>query len=560
MSTDIRVRKRGPFEPSGLGLELPAKFTTIRPHQRKAVDDILAAFAAGNEVVFLDAPVGSGKTLIAEMVRQSLATNALYVCSDIALQRQFMADFTYASLLMGRSNYPTEHHGDARDRWGKLEVSAEDCTSTTPDGEDCWHCETHATCPYWIAREEATGNPLAVLNTAYLMAETNSGATRFGKLQRGLIIIDEADTLEDQLLNHVQFEVPAWIERRLGLQMPAKAVRKPTLAKWLRDTAEVARKGRTDKLFPEMKELRRIGGFIEECKKIADELDKDVGDDDESGTWLRDYDTKTLLLRPVLVGPYGTSRLWRHASKFLLMSGTIISSDEMAESLGLPWDYATVTVPMTFPVENRPITVAPVARMTAKSSDEDYANLVYAVEQIAKKHEGERILVHTVSKFLAELLVARCELGSRNVCSYTYAGGKKAALDDYMRVPGSIMFAQSMDRGVDLPGEACRVQVVAKVPFGSLGDRRVSARLHLPGGKTWYDVNAVRKIVQMSGRGVRNDKDQAHTYIVDAQFATNLYSTRGKGLFPQYWRDAVDERADVRWLMRKYAGTKHAQV
>jgi len=111
-----------------------------------------------------------------------------------------------------------------------------------------------------------------------------------------------------------------------------------------------------------------------------------------------------------------------------------------------------------------------------------------------------------------------------------------------------VLFSHSMDRGVDLPGDMCSVVIIAKVPSPALGDKRVSARLHLPGGEQWYAVQAVRKVVQMSGRHVRSDTDVGVTYILDAQFTTNLWR-RNRGLFPAWWREAVDSSFDVRQLM-----------
>lgn len=543
---------------------LPAKFTTIRPHQQQAVDEIIAAYDAGADVVFLDAPTGTGKTVIGELVRHRLEARALYVCSDKQLQAQFLGDFPYARVLMGRSNYPVERDmiEPQLDRYGRLAVSADDCTATAAGGKDCWHCPTgFAGCPYHIAKNAAVASPLAVLNTSYLLDEASGKQTVFGgKYRRELVIIDEADTLEDALMGYVQFEVPQWVGRKLGLKYPGKGVHKPTIIKWLRQAARQAREhGKWD----DLKQRKRAMSFVGSCTQTADELEKDVtaasSEDDAalSGRWLRDYDTKTLLLKPVIVGPYGSKALWRHGDRFLLMSGTIISSDEMADSLGLPLEYTTVVVPMTFPVENRPIVMAPVADITRRATDDDYQDLVYAVEQVCKRHAGERVLVHTVSKMLAELLTARCYLPDRNVCWYSSAQGRAEALASYLSDENSVLFAQSMDRGVDLPGDACRVVVVAKVPFPSFGDRRIAARTRLPGGDAWYAVQTVRKIVQMTGRGVRSETDHAISYVLDRQFVVNVWA-KNQRLLPRWWVDAVDTGMDNRWLMRKYAGTDRA--
>src|SRR5215472_4796191 len=87
---------------------LPNKFERFRAEQIRAVDEIARAFDEGAKCVVLDAPTGSGKTLIGEASRRMAGSrSAVYVCSDRALQHQFNGDFPYSRVLMGRANYPT---------------------------------------------------------------------------------------------------------------------------------------------------------------------------------------------------------------------------------------------------------------------------------------------------------------------------------------------------------------------------------------------------------------------------------------------------------------------
>ena len=85
----------------------PAWLTEFRPHQLTAAKQILEAYGRGADVVLLDAPPGSGKTIIAEMVRQAMGVNGTYVCHGLSLQDQFLGDFNYSCTLKGRRNYPT---------------------------------------------------------------------------------------------------------------------------------------------------------------------------------------------------------------------------------------------------------------------------------------------------------------------------------------------------------------------------------------------------------------------------------------------------------------------
>jgi Rad3-related DNA helicase len=101
-----------------------------------------------------------------------------------------------------------------------------------------------------------------------------------------------------------------------------------------------------------------------------------------------------------------------------------------------------------------------------------------------------------------------------------------------------VLVAPSMDRGVDLPGELCRVQVVMKLPHPYLGDAQVNARLReTEGGELWYQLETIRTLVQMTGRGVRSAEDWATTYVLDKQLVFK-WDDWVRWL-PEWWADAV---------------------
>jgi ATP-dependent DNA helicase DinG len=117
------------------------------------------------------------------------------------------------------------------------------------------------------------------------------------------------------------------------------------------------------------------------------------------------------------------------------------------------------------------------------------------------------------------------------------AAGRDEAVDAFKR-DGGVLVASSLERGVDLIGDLCRVVIVAKVPYPNMGDRRTSARMRLPGGRSWYATHTARSIVQMTGRGVRAHDDHATTYIFDSQF--QKFWGQWSKLLPRWWRDAVE--------------------
>lgn len=261
-------------------------------------------------------------------------------------------------------------------------------------------------------------------------------------------------------------------------------------------------------------------------------------DGDNKPLWVYDPGrTDDIVFKPVKVDHIAEQAVWRHAERWLLMSASIISADELAESLGIH-DWALVTVPSTFPKENRPVHVVPVADMTAKNKEAAYPAMADAVKRVLDVHPNERVLIHTVSYDLAKYLLLNLPRLGRPVFSYAMSDERDQALQRYIVQPNSVLIAPSMDRGIDLPGDLCRVQVVCKVPYPYLGDKQVNARLYSRGGAIWYAVQTIRTLVQMTGRGVRSATDQATTYILDQQFL-KVYS-KNRRLFPDWWLEALN--------------------
>lgn len=529
----------------------PAKLVAYREHQWGAACEIVDAFESGARVVYVDAPVGVGKTFLADLVARKLRERAAYVCTSKQLQDQILNDLPYARILRGRANYPTLS-GDAT-------ITADDCDGTTPADNDCSFCDPMRSCPYRMAKQEAIRAQVAVLNTAYWLREANYvGAFGVGpKTTDGdgdpvdLLIIDECDTLESMMLGFIEFAMPPSRLRMLSLEAPKKGVHYATIAKWLQEDVRKAVEREQAKL-PQTVIGRRQARVLQTLKVDALKVAAELGTDHP---WVRENSDRRMpfYMKPVMVTPFGEQMIWRHAKHVLMMSGTIISADELRTSLGQDGPSAVVTVPMSFKPENRPIHVVPVANVTAKTYDEEVPKLVTAIIKIGERHPGERILVHTVSYKLADYLTraTRAQLWAnqdRKVVTYTNAAERIAALDAFRASPGAVLFASSFDRGVDLADDDCRVIVVAKMPYPNMGDAQVSARANNGReGDGWYTVQTIRTLVQMTGRGVRHDADWCESYILDAQFSRKLYRNN-KTLFPSWWRDALTTDVRVKEL------------
>lgn len=496
---------------------------SYRPQQIEAVMGILDAFKT-RDVCVLDAPTGSGKTLIAETVRLMGAWNGLYVSSSKQLQDQFAHDYPYAKVIKGRRNYPTFNEPE---QWGEQwdAVSCDDCEWTRRRPE-CSHCPTKQQCPYELAKDSAIRGELAVTNYSYALAELGS-AGRFR--DRGLMVLDEADTLEAALMGFVEAHVGAKRMDRYGWVAPKVTV-ESDWTRWITETvADIGRRLRGIDAYKNVA-ANREHKSLTRLKESLELVGAQVGE----SRWVftgRDTEAAWKPVRVNWAGEY----VYPHARKKLLMSATVISASSLVTSTGWNGAYGVVSLGSTFPVKNRLVIARGVADMARKLEGRDFDQLANAIQRIVGE-TTERVLVHTVSYQLVRELHARLR-GPRFIYQ-TSAFEKEQALRDYRRTPGAVLVSPSYARGVDLPGDLCRVQIIAKIPFPNLGDRQVSARAYSgEEGKTWYTVETVRTIVQMCGRAVRSDTDWAKTYILDSQFE-RLWG-KARGLIPKWWRDAL---------------------
>src|SRR5207244_520813 len=95
---------------------------------------------------------------------------------------------------------------------------------------ECRFCVSVHTCPYEVAKQEAISHDTAVLNTSYLLTEGN-GPGRFKG--RDLVILDEADTLEQELMRYVSVSLSRSTCLRYGLTEPAKVTVADAWREWL---------------------------------------------------------------------------------------------------------------------------------------------------------------------------------------------------------------------------------------------------------------------------------------------------------------------------------------
>jgi ATP-dependent DNA helicase DinG len=509
-------------------LDLPQKFTSWRPNQLELAAKIAASLKYG---YLLDSPTGTGKSLIAATAQRLLQKNAVYLCTTKQLQDQILKDFPYAETLMGRSNYLCLKYPKMFPR-----ISAEDCMHS----ED-HPCDRRGSCPYIVAKMRALRAPLAVLNTSYFLSEANY-VGMFKDV--GFLIIDELDALEAQLMGFIQLSVTKKQLDRINVAAPKYKTKFECWVEWANEmlkqlepelerltmaTEQTGDWGGVDIFM--LKRKSAIARLVSKLRYFVREVDS---------TWVPFYGEEEWVFKPTWISKYSSGVLWKHAKKVLGMSATILDPRQLTSNIGLTYGdertYEYKALPSPFPKEHRPVHFEPCANIINKNMEEALPKLASAVERILERHPNEKILCHVVSYKIRDYLMKN--INSPRFVSHTTAD-RTAVLEKFKETSEpKVLISPSMERGVDLPGEECRVIIIAKVPYPDLGDPQINKRVHASkDGNSWYAHRTVSAIVQMSGRAVRSVDDWATTYILDEQFS-KLFR-EWNNMFPAWYREAV---------------------
>ena len=498
------------------------KHEEFRQHQAETIKTIanskLSVFA-------LMASAGSGKSIIgATLVK--LFKDGIYVCSSKFLQEQIQQDFLEFELLFGRANYKCLEKP-------KLSLTCADCIYKEPAS----HCKQYDKCMYRVQKNRVANHHLRCLNYPYFLSVNNYTSDGLF-VNKPIVICDEADKLENELLNFINIVVTEAQVKKLGLNMPKykTACKKgiPEWKDWAYDSLrKVQRKLRRLPETATQKEYEFLGGFrfkLNNFLKLVDE------------TWLLEYKQNTKYgqrwsFMPTWITPEMTDKFFRnHCGKIVLMSAKLPPLEALSKKLGIPAneiDY--LEVPSTWDKKNRSIKFIPTVAINVKTEQEELDTMKPVIAKIMKKHEHDKGLIHTSSYRLARFVMS---MNDDRLVTHT-PSDKIEAIERFKRSDKPlVMVSPSMERGVSLDDDWCRFIIILKALFLDLSNKQISTRMHSSeDGRLWYDAECIQNIEQACGRGVRHKDDWCHIYLLDKNIE-RLYDKQIKS-FSRYFKDGI---------------------
>lgn len=562
-------------------------YDNYQGEQRRAIFEAVRALTHDKKRhVLIDAPTGVGKSAIAVTIHKVLedmvyltntSPNPMFswrttICTVTkSLQDQYCKDYPEISDLRGKLNYPCHHDAGY--------FGSAKCSIIVSSGS----CKHRVECPYVKARDHwlyfaplrVTNSSLAIDMPISLCGEETS--------RTPLLIIDECHKTRQTVLDHtiMEFSLSELLKfQKFKLPGSDELVDKTTellnnIFNWMNNGGAIGKMWHPDhefmtiagclrdlshdisvelgdilkKLLKEVdvnhamvEKLHNCVNFLTQLKTYCDVCIRTDASDfimhDFQKTFKPDgsIDQYFIRLKPIIVKDVIDIALFNKHDYFIHMSATVCGATAYLRELGISDEEShVVTLDNPIPKENRKIFYMPVGKMNAKEQNQTLPKIVDGIIELSEQYKNQCGLIHVSSYKLCDDILAKMPNHMR--AKMIIGRDKRETIMELRRANNDgrqlIVISPSMKEGVDLKGDLCRFMIIAKVPFGNLGDpviKYICDRIPVT-----YTRETVLDVVQSTGRGVRGITDYADTYILDGSFDTIIKN--GWNLIPDWWKE-----------------------
>lgn len=526
-------------------------FSTPNPGQLEAIVDAVYAILDGKKHVVIDAPTGSGKSIIATTIHRTLKSIrkqwvTTIITATKGLQNQYMKDDPQIVDLRAKANYSCP--------MGVGPYLSGGCIGKVSSGK----CQADKSCPYvkqrtrWQKYSEIrlTNFSFQIECPPEMCADEDNAAN--------LIIVDECHEIDEKIIDHTTIEIEVeryMVVRQFGFEDFVSLVSKYVK---LFEKMEVGETFQiTDAMYDGMLEINRsadtiienlesqletttdhsrialIGSVIERVTELTNSASIFEACDQRNGTWILNmYALGKMEIKPVYSWQVAHHALLRKAPQFVHMTATLCGLEEYLGELGIENmdDVEYIQIDNHIPLKNRRVNVIPTQKV---SQNFDIHKLVNDIDMLIDMNSGKNGIIHTVSFKLANEIMEK----SKHKKNMLVSGDQdeiKSFLGTVSR--GRIVLSPSIEKGFDAKGDMSRFQIIAKVPFAYLGSPIVSLNAKIR--PRWYLRRCILRLVQACGRSIRGVDDYAKTYIIDANFLRVVRD--GHEIMPEWFVDSLN--------------------
>ena len=540
--------------PTSLISQFPDSFTPSKL-QVDVINQIDNAFKNGKKFVICCAPTGSGKSFIAktlanasnlpsESFEQLIRSYDAYKvdfdgnysyeqeCKDESafgtfaltitksLQDQYQELFANTDALKGKTNYICDVDNN-------YDAELAPCTFAPTLRDTCW---AENRCPYYNARNEAMLSQFAVLN--YKMFLSLPGHIK----RKNYLICDEASELEDELIR--QFSIEINYEKLSNYNIACELLvtdNRDRAYNWI----SVLLENISNELSAFLSKASKKQNLLSQTEKIKYQFLKNmhrsltiISTHWHECEFVVDIDSKRVILTPLHANTL-SKYIFNHGEKIVLMSATIIDHKHFAKSLGIT-DYEYIEVESTFDPAKSPIYISSKYKPSYNTLQNMLPGLCEQIKQITNHHKDDKGVIHTHTNAITSFVKER--LGEkRYLYRDTNSTNEDILKQHSMSTIPTVLVSPSLVYGIDLKDELARFQIIVKLPFLSLGSKRIKKLFELD--KEWYENKMLNAVVQAAGRATRSKDDHSITYILDGNFINVVKRVKSK--LPKHFIDRI---------------------
>lgn len=523
---------------------------SFRKYQKPTIEKMVDAFNSGVRCILLDAPTGFGKSIVNTTLCRAFK-KSFYTTPQNPLIDQMRKDRhigKYFVEIKGRRNY-----------WCACDPSA------TVDVGLCqrlkeFQCDRVRTCTYWRRKMQALRAQSVLTNFAYFILEGRT-ETEYSLGRRELLVLDESHSIDKYVIEHVNFVVSPY---SLPFVIYDEIKRFITdfrdsveMISFVKTILEVV-KGYSEQMIqltldgkeltiPQAANQQRVDTFIQSADRFLTSSKNTEWVWQTMWTAYGSKNYRRFVAQPLYARTFMDDMIWSRAKWFIVSSATILNPTRFVFESGLDLSLSRdkilhLSVPSTFPPENRPIVDSINGRMTYTERSKNFPHAVELLEKIIDLEMGKNIAVHCHSYNIA-LNIENLIKDKYKLMLITHnSDDRQEALKRWKKANGKVFLCVAFTEGQNWVGEICEAQVLFKVPYMDIKDKRVARRLELKDWR-WYRFETLKDVIQSYGRAVRSPTDKARYYVIDASFIDLI--RRCKKDLPVWFKEALPEHWKV---------------
>ena len=518
---------------------IPFETKKFRPYQKEVIESIINKIDDGVETILLNAPVGSGKSLIgycvAKYLEEEYGDKSYIYTKTTYLQDQYLEDFNDLKTAMGRQNFKC--------LMGNFD---ETCDIGQCKVQNKYRCPVGAVidngvslkkvsepftsnCHYWQQKYDAIQNNVSILNYPYAIAD-NMYLHHFDFRRLG--IFDEGHSLESVLMSAFEVEITDYqLKNDISMDLVVKA----NIEEWIDELYKFA--DGYDKAAQKIddEDFKRKERFLDRSETLKQTA---LFLEDNPSNWVFNVFKRKnpiskrmvnhVVFKPIQIQEY-TDVLFGNVQQKLIMSGSILKADIFVDELGLDVsNYSYIEIPAIVPIENRKIVRDYVGSMSQKNFNSNFPFLVSKIKEIADNHLFEKGIIHTFTYNINYQLFKAFKSDDRFI--FHTQRNRVEKTKEFKELPddeGAIFVSPYSYEGVDFPYNQARWQIICKNPYPYLGDSQVKARMEMDRVNYttdwgWINRQIALVLSQMYGRTNRAADDKSITYILDSDVERNF--------------------------------------